>query len=239
MRVPKTSKVAFDVPLLNARWGMTAHFTLDVRRVRDTVQMRSSTRGHGSTFSALVVGSTESVAGWLTYLRRETKALVVRGRSGVDVRDRTPSQLPSHWMRLSGFDLISVNFGAPELTEERQQTLARYVAGGGNLIVSGMPAQSTGPLRDMCRNGTPALGAEHGRYGLGRWISIPGGCGLRDAEHPELAEARSFHRCRADSRTCAPHACRGRAALPSGFPWRFRDWAKCQRASFSCSSWGS
>ncbi len=158
-KIEPETRVTFDLPLLNSRYGMILTFEVDGRWAEDPVHL-GSTRGSQRTLSVLHVQATRE---WdfKKLLESEMRRLGPAGRP-VELLYRKPSELPGHWSLLSGFDIVIADSHA--FDAELQHVLLRYIAGGGNLVVAPRTRSVEGPLSELKEG--------EGHYGLGRWIVL-------------------------------------------------------------------
>lgn len=83
--------------------------------------------------------------------------------------------LPADWRLLSGFDVVIVNADPADLEAAQRDALARYVAAGGHLVLTGIAGTPEGPLGRMLESlhvPVPAARELHGRHGFGRWLAL-------------------------------------------------------------------
>lgn len=97
-------------------------------------------------------------------------------RSGVafNFTTRLPAQLPDQWTLLSGFDMVILDGGAPDLLGEHQEILRRYLAAGGSLHVVRSEVLPEGPLRDLIESTVAEDSLPQGHLGVGRWLAMEG-----------------------------------------------------------------
>ncbi|MGE3752820.1 MAG: hypothetical protein AB7I45_01545 [Planctomycetota bacterium] len=173
LRVEAGKRQAVDLPLPNVSWGTMLSFTVDDRLVSENTHISSASRSGNRSFAALAVGLRDD-GGWPAYLESAVSSRVGGRRSGMDVYLREPHELPGGWTLLAGFDLVIVRAGAAGLTAERQDVLLRYLAGGGNLVVTEMRELASGPFVDCMRRfgGLGDAGIVSGSHGLGLGLFV-------------------------------------------------------------------
>lgn len=172
VRLDAEQSVTLDMPLPVTRYGNHLEFRVDGRTARAVVNLSGDPRGPSNSLVALaIVPGGASLTGGSSSPDSEPWSLLNRHLRWVL---RVPSQLPSRWPLLSGFDLVVVAAGQ-KLDEAQQALLLDYVASGGNLLFEARPHAL---LSAVIRDGEAFNGVEHhraGRHGLGYLLQMPQG----------------------------------------------------------------
>jgi len=93
-----------------------------------------------------------------------------RGSDPPLVQLRAPTDVPEQWSLLSGFDMVVVDGGEPDLSPALQEALRRYAAGGGALVVRRADELPGGRLREVCERAA-AREDRTAVHGLGRVLA--------------------------------------------------------------------
>jgi len=147
------------LPLPGCQWG--ASLDMSVRGDPQNSIAYLAVAGGASGPSVLSVSDRPGrFAGWPEALAGLTGSHTF----GSQIARKT-AQLPGRWQLLTGFDLIVIDGSSGDLTAARQEVLARYVSGGGHLLLVGIEALRDGALREL-------MIGESGRRGLGSWFAM-------------------------------------------------------------------
>lgn len=97
------------------------------------------------------------------------------GAATANFQVRRIEDIPDRWFYLSGFDGVIVDGKSPLFSPERQETIYRYLSGGGRLLIYGAQFLPKGALQELVdRSKIPDVLPERltGKHGFGVWFAV-------------------------------------------------------------------